>query len=124
MQAGKPRAPVKKGDNGRRLVKALWVGPPCLPRAAGHLKGSGRLTQGETLGLQSTILSEERSALGASPGWVTISVASLRGLDDGSHRDLLGVSFALVSSGLRMARAPTRFHFIPVPRRFFSGPVT
>src|SRR5215813_9787790 len=124
MQEGKPRATVKKGDNSRMLVKALLVGPPCLQRAAGNLKGSGRLTQGETLGLQITILIEELSALGASPAWVTISVAALRGLDYGSHSDLLGVSFALVSSWLRMARSPTRFNFITVPRRLFSGPVT
>ena len=89
---------------------------------AGNLKCSGRLTQGETLGLQSTILIEERSALGAIPAWVTISVALLRGLDDGSHSDFRVLSFALVSAWRRMARSPTRFNPLTVPRRLFSGP--
>jgi hypothetical protein len=97
MQEGKPRATVKKGDNGRMLVKALLVGPLCLKRAAGNRKCSGRLTQGETLGLQIAILIEELDALGTIPAWVTIGVAALRGLDDGSHSDLLVLSFALVS---------------------------
>jgi hypothetical protein len=117
MQEGKPRAAVKKGDNGRMLVKALLVGPPCLQRAAGHLKCSSRLTQGEPLGLQLAILIEELSALGAIPAWVTISVALLGGLDDGYHSDLLVLSFAFVSSWRRMARLLTRFNPITVPRR-------
>jgi hypothetical protein len=44
MPEGQPRATVTKGDNGGRLVEALWVGPPGLKRAAGHLKCLGRLT--------------------------------------------------------------------------------
>jgi hypothetical protein len=117
MQEGKPRATVKKGDNGRMLVKTLLVGPPCLQRAAGNLKGSGRLTQGETLGWQSAILIAEISALGAIPAWVTIRVALGRGLDYGSHSDHLVLSFAFVASWLRMARSPTRVNPITVPRR-------
>jgi hypothetical protein len=94
MQEGKPRATVKKGDNGRMLVEALLVGPPCLQRAAGNRKCLGRLTQGEPLGLQIAILIEDLSALGAIPAWVKISVASLLELDDGSHSDLLCQSLA------------------------------
>ena len=97
-QESKPRATVKKGDNGGMRVEALLVGPPCLQRAAGHLKCLGRLTQGETLGLQIAILIEDLSALGAIPAWGKISVASLLALDDGSHSDLLILSFAFVSS--------------------------
>jgi hypothetical protein len=88
MQEGQPHA-VKKGDDSRVLVEALVVGSPGLQRAAGHLKRFGRSTQGESLGLQSEILIEEVSSLGATPAWVMIRIASLRLLDDGSHSDLL-----------------------------------
>ena len=117
MQEGQPRGTMKKGDNSGVFVEALLVRPPGLKSAAGHRKCFGRLTQGETLGLQSAILIEEISALGAIPAGVTISVALLRGLDDGSHSDLLVLSCAFVSSWLRMARSPTRFNSITVARR-------
>jgi hypothetical protein len=60
-----------------------------LKGASGHLKRLGRLTQGESLGLQSKILIEEVRTLGSIPAWVMISIASLRVLNDGSHGDLL-----------------------------------
>jgi hypothetical protein len=63
--------------------------PPGLQGASGNLKRFGRLTQGESLGLQSKILIEEVSSLGSTPAWVMLSIASLRVLDDGSHSDLL-----------------------------------
>jgi hypothetical protein len=88
-QEGKPRGTVKKGDNSRGLVEALLVRPPGLKGASGNLKRFGRLRQGEALGLQSKILIEEVSSLGSTPAGVMIIIASLRVLDDCSHRDLL-----------------------------------
>jgi hypothetical protein len=67
---------VKKGDNGGMLVEALLVGPPCLQRAAGHLKCLGRLTEGAPLGLQIAILIEEGGASGAIPSGGAIMMAS------------------------------------------------
>jgi hypothetical protein len=78
MQEGQPRGTVKKGDDSRVRVEALLIGPPGLQGASGHLKRLGRLTQGESLGLQSKILIEEVSTLGSIPAWVMISIASLR----------------------------------------------
>ena len=89
MQEGQPRSTVKKGDDSRVLVETLLIGPPGLQGASGHRKRLGRLTQGESLGLQSKILIEEVSSLGSTPAWVMLSIASLRVLDDGSHSDLL-----------------------------------
>ena len=89
MQEGKPRGTVKKGDHSRGLVEALVVHPPGLQGASGHLKRFGRLTQGEALGVQSKIRIAEVSSLGSTPAWLMIIMASLRVLDDGSHRDLL-----------------------------------
>ena len=78
MQEGEPWHAVKKRHDGGTLVEALLVRPPCLERAAGHLKRLGRLTLGEALGLQSAILLEELSAFEAIPALVAIIVASLR----------------------------------------------
>jgi hypothetical protein len=95
MQEGQPRRALKKDPHGRMFVEALLVRPPGLQRAAGNLKRLGRLTQGESLGLQSEILIEEVRASGAIPSWGTIIMAFAiimalwMGLDDGSHSDLL-----------------------------------
>src|SRR5215204_4843860 len=95
MQEGQPRSALKKDHNARMFVKALLVHPPGLKRAAGNLKRRGCLTQGEPLGLQSEILIEEVRAAGAIPSWGAIIMACAiimalwRGLDDGSHSDLL-----------------------------------
>jgi hypothetical protein len=89
MQEGKTWATVKKGHDSRMLVEALLVRLPGLKRAAGNLQRLGRLTQGDPLGLQITILIEEGSASGAIPVWVTITIALWMGLDYGSHSDLL-----------------------------------
>jgi hypothetical protein len=89
MQEGKPRGTVKKGDNRRVLVEALVVGSPGLQGAARHLKRLGRLTQGEPLGMQLTILIEELSTWGATPVLGAIIIALCTGLDYGSHSDLL-----------------------------------
>jgi hypothetical protein len=89
MQEGKTRGPVKKGHDGRMFVKTVLIRPPCLQRAAGHSKRLGGLTQGESMGWQIAILSEEFRASGAIPSWGTISMASWCGWDDGSHSALL-----------------------------------
>src|SRR5712692_864999 len=95
MQEGQPRRALKKGHDGRMFVEALLVRPPGLKRAAGNLKRLGRLTQGESLGLQSEIRIEEVRASGAIPSWGTIIMAFAiimalwMGLDYGSHSDLL-----------------------------------
>jgi hypothetical protein len=109
MQEGKTRGTVKKGYDGGMFVKTFLIDPPCLKRAAGHVKRLGNLTQGEALGLQLAIPIKECSASGSIPTWVTIIVASLRILGDGCHSDLLISSFAFVLSWRRMARSPQHF---------------
>jgi len=89
MLEGKSRGAVEKGHDGGMFVKTFLIRPPGLKRAARNLKGLGRLTQREPLGLQSAILIEEVSALGAIPAWGAILIALCFGLDDGSHCDLL-----------------------------------
>jgi hypothetical protein len=88
MQKGKPWGTAKKGDNSRVLVEALVIGPPSLKGAARNLKRLGCLTQGESLGVQLTILIEELGALASIPAWVMIIIASVCVLDYGSHSDL------------------------------------
>jgi len=80
---------VEKGHDGGMFVKTFLIRPPGLKRATRNLKGLGRLTQREPLGLQSAILIEEVSALGAIPAWGAILIALCFGLDNGSHCDLL-----------------------------------
>jgi hypothetical protein len=89
MQEGQPRRALKKDHDGGMFVEALLVGPPGLKGASGNLKRLGRLTQGEPLGVQITILIEAFSTLGARPAWVTITSALWMGVDDGFHSDLL-----------------------------------
>ncbi len=89
MQEGQPWGPVEKGHDGGMFVKTFLIRPPCLQRAAGHIKRLGGLTQGEPLGLPIAILIEAFRASGAIPSWGTIIMASWCGWDDGSHRDLL-----------------------------------
>jgi hypothetical protein len=80
---------VKKGDNGRMLVTALLVGPPCLQRAAGYVKNLGGLTLGEAAGLQIVVLLTELGACNAIPALVAILIATLLVVDDSSHSYLL-----------------------------------
>ena len=88
MQEGQPRSALER-LNSRVWWRALLVGSPGLKRAAGNVKRFGRLTQGESLGLQREVLIEELSTLSAIPAWGVLIIASLRVLDDGSHSDLL-----------------------------------
>src|SRR6266404_9206350 len=69
--------------------ETMQVGPPVLKCTAGHLKRLGGLTQGEPVGLQTKILIEECSTLGARPAWGAIIMALCFGLDYGAHSDLL-----------------------------------
>jgi hypothetical protein len=65
-----------------------------LQGGSGHLKLLSRLTLGHALGSQLTIVLEEVCTFEAIPAWLTVSVALLRVLDDGSHSDLLCPSLA------------------------------
>ena len=97
MQESQPWGTVEKGHDGGMFVKTVLIRPPCLQRAAGHIKRLGGLTQGEPLGLQIAVLLKELGAFDALPTLVAIIVASLRILDDGSHSDLLFPPFASIS---------------------------
>jgi hypothetical protein len=81
MQEGQPWGTVEKGHDGGMCVKTVLIRPPCLQRAAGHLKRLGGLTQGEPLGLQTAIRLKELGAFDALPTLVAIIVASLRILE-------------------------------------------
>ena len=89
MQEGETRSTVKKGHDSGTRIQALVVCLPGLERAAGHIEQLGCLPMGEPLRLQSAIALKQFSASGSLPAWVTIVVASLRILDDGSHGYLL-----------------------------------
>jgi hypothetical protein len=65
------------------------VGLPGLERAAGNIEQLGCLPMGEPLRLQIAIALKQFSASVSLPAWVTIVVASLLILDDGSHGYLL-----------------------------------
>jgi hypothetical protein len=113
MEEGQTWATGQKGHDGGMCVKTFLIGPPGRKRAAGNRKRLGGLTQGEPLGVPSKRLIEECSASGAIPSWAAMVMAAWLGLDDGSHSDLLGGSFAFVSAWLRMARSPPRVHPSP-----------
>jgi len=89
MQEGQPWGTVEKGHDGGMCVKTVLIRPPCLQRAAGHIKRLGGLTQGEPLGLQVTILRKQLSTFDAIPALVALIIATLRILDDCAHRYLL-----------------------------------
>ena len=89
MQEGKTGDAVKKRDDSRTRVEALLVCPPRLEHTAGHLKPLGRLTLGDTLGVQITIPRKQVSAFDMRPALVAILIATLLVLDDGSHSSLL-----------------------------------
>jgi hypothetical protein len=89
MQEGEPRRSVKKRHDCGTLVEALLVRPPGLQRAAGNLKHLGRLTLGDALGFAIDILLKQLSAFHAIPALVTILIATLLVMDDGSHSYLL-----------------------------------
>jgi hypothetical protein len=89
MQEGEPRHAVKKCHNRGTRIEALLVHPPDLQRTTGDLKNRGCLTLGEALGLEIAILGKQVHAFEALPALVTISVVSLRLLDDYAHSYLL-----------------------------------
>jgi hypothetical protein len=89
MQESQPWGTVEKGHDGGLFVKTVLRRPPCLQRAAGHIKRLGGLTQGEPLGLQVTIRRTQLSTFDAIPALVALILATWRLLDDCAHRDLL-----------------------------------
>ena len=99
----------KRHDSGTS-VEAVWVRVPRLQRAARHVKPLRRLTLGEALGCEIAILRKEVSPFDAIPALVAIIVASLRLLDDRSHRYLLRPSFAFVFVMAKDARELSRFN--------------
>jgi hypothetical protein len=106
MQEGKTRRTVKKGHDSRTRIEALVVGLPGLERAAGNIEQLGCLPMGEPLRLQSAVALKQCSAPGSLLAWVTIVVASLLILDDGSHGYLLVLKPR--SSGKYMAKDMAR----------------
>ncbi len=96
MQKSQPWGTVDKGHNGRRFVQPFLIRPPCLKRAAGHVKHLGRLTLGHPLGFTLAIALTLLRPFEALPALMAIRLATLRVLDDCSHRDRLFRSFACV----------------------------
>jgi len=91
--------PVHKSESGTALKESGHIGTdikglmPCAPglkSGSGNLKLLSRLTLGQALGLQLTIVLEEVRTFESIPPWLTAIVALLRVLDDDSHSDLLG----------------------------------
>ncbi len=95
MEEGEPGDARKKCPDRGTRVEARLVGPPRLQRRAGHRKHPGRLTLGDTFGLQRMVLRQQLCACEAIPALGALLVASLRLLDSRSHSDLLLPSCAL-----------------------------
>ena len=72
------------------------VRAPRLQRPAGHVQPLGRLTLGAPLDVQCTVPRKQGRAFEARPALVTSLMATVRLLDDRSHRDLLLPSCAFV----------------------------
>ena len=89
MQEGEPRNTLEKRYDRRTRVEALLIRPPRLKRAAGHIKHFGRLTLGDTLGLESAIRLKQVSAFEAIPALVAITIATLCVMDYSAHSYLL-----------------------------------
>jgi hypothetical protein len=68
-----------------------------LQCAAGYVKHLGRLTLGDTLGVQSTIPRKQVRAFEASPALVAIIIVTLLVLDYRFHSSLLFQPFACKS---------------------------
>src|SRR4051812_43788559 len=93
----------KRHDSGTG-VKAVLIHAPCLQCAAGDVKHLGRLTLGDTLGVQIIIPSKQGRTFEARPALVTSSIAIVFVWDYRCHSSLLFQPFALHSRRLRMAR--------------------
>jgi hypothetical protein len=96
MEEGETRYTVKKGHDRGTGIEAVLVQAPRLERAARYVKHLGRLTLGDTLGVQTIILRQQVSAFEAIPALMAILVASWRILDYYAHSDLLVPSFTFV----------------------------
>jgi hypothetical protein len=110
MQEGETGSTLEKRHDRGTGIEAVLVRAPRLQRTAGHVKPLGRLTLGDTLGVQITIPRKQVSAFEARPALVTSIIATLRVLDDRCHRYLLFQPFALQSCWLRMARELSGFN--------------
>jgi hypothetical protein len=95
-QEGKTGDAVEKRHDSRTRVEALLVRPPRLQRTAGHVKHLGRLTLGHPLDFEIAIALTLLRPFEAIPALMAILIATLRILDDCSHRYLLFRSFASV----------------------------
>ena len=69
-------------------------GTPGVQGGAGHLTRWRRLPLGHALGAQRTRGREAIGTCAATPTGLAVIVALWRGVDDGSHRDLLGPSLS------------------------------
>src|SRR6266571_5456335 len=86
--------PMQEGETGNTLekrhdrgtgIEAVLVRAPRLQRTAGHVQPLGRLTLGDTLGVQLTIPCKQVRAFDARPALVTILIATLLVLDYRCH---------------------------------------
>ena len=76
---------------GDTRIKTLLPHVPRLQRGARNLQRFGGLTLGDPLGLQSAILVEQGSAVGAIPSLMTIILALVPILEYSAHSDLLPI---------------------------------
>jgi hypothetical protein len=86
MQEGETGNAVEKHHDGRALVQALLICPPCLERAAGHVEYLGRLALGEPLGVQLAIAFTQIGTFEACPALVAIMIATVLFLAYRCHR--------------------------------------
>ena len=78
----------------RTDIEAVVPEAPGLQGCAGHLELFGRLTLGEPLSAQRSILFKEVGTFVSIPAWLANRVDVWHVLNDGSHSDLLGSSLA------------------------------
>jgi hypothetical protein len=97
MQEGETGHTLEKRHKSGTGIKAVLVHAPCLQCAAGYVKHLGRLTLGDTLGVQSTIPRKQVRAFEASPALVAIIIVTLLVLDYRFHSSLLFQPFACKS---------------------------
>jgi len=76
-------------------IEAVVPYAPGLQGCSGDLELFGRLTLGEPLRSQLSVLCKEVRTFESIPAWLANMVDVWHGLDDGSHSDLLCQSLAL-----------------------------
>jgi hypothetical protein len=112
MQEGETGYTAKKGHNRGTGIEAVLGQAPRLQCAARIVQHLDRLTLGDPLGVQSTILHKQVCTFAARSALVTLLIATWRLLDYRSHSDLLFPSFASVY--VRVQDGEVAFWFQPL----------